>query len=385
MKTYGLKNRIMTATIGLNHLFIEASALTGPGYYAIQVLETVLRLPEEVRLPFTFKIFAQRGTSHHYSPAAQELIIEVPALPGRVSRVLWEQLRLPLLARRESIDLLFSPGFVSPMFGAPLLATTIHDMYYKAVPDLVESYQRRYWRTMIPLTSRVCDLILTVSESSGRDIEHYLPAARGKVVVTPLASRFTPVEQLPERQSDASPYILMIANLTPNKNVTRVVEALAILRSQGRNIGFTHIGVDLRGELAQAIATYGMQDHVRMLGKVDDATLVDTATNSLCVVVPSLYEGFGMPAIEAQALGAPLVCSNRSALPEVVGEAALLVNPEDPTALAAAIVKLIDEPTLADTMRKKGLKNVRGFSWDRTASLTLDAFARHLTRNRSFD
>lgn len=373
----------MAATIGFNHLFIDSGALTGPGYYAIQVLETVLRLPEEAQAPYTFKIFAQHGTRHHYSPAAQARIIEVPALSGRMSRVLWEQLRLPLLTRRENIDLLFSPGFVSPAFGAPILATTIHDMYYRAVPNLVERYQRQYWRAMIPLTSRVCDLILTVSESSGRDIEHFLPAARGKVVVTPLASRFAPVDHIPERRTDANPYVLMIANLTPNKNVTRVVEALAILRSQGRNIGFTHIGVDLRGELAQAITTYGMQDHVRMLGKVDDATLVDTATNCLCVVVPSLYEGFGMPAIEAQALGAPLVCSNRSALPEVAGEVALMVNPEDATSLATAIAKLIDDPALADTMRRKGLENVRNFSWDRTASLTLEAFALHLERSRS--
>ena len=373
----------MTATIGFNHLFIDAGALTGPGYYAIQILETALRLPEAVRAPFAFKIFVQHGTRHHYSSVVQPHIIEVPALSGRISRVLWEQLRLPLRARRENIDLLFSPGFVSPAFGAPILATTIHDMYYRAVPELVERYQRQYWRAMIPLTSRVCDLILTVSESSGRDIEHFLPAARGKVVVTPLASRFAAVESPLERQTDKRPYILMIANLTPNKNVTRVIEALAILRDQGRDIGFTHIGVDLRGELAQAITTYGMQDHVRTLGKVDDATLVDAATNCLCVVVPSLYEGFSMPAIEAQALGAPLVCSDRSALPEVAGEAALLVNPENATSLATAIAKLIDDPALANMMREKGLENVRNFSWDRTASLTLDAFARHLKRSHA--
>ncbi len=376
------KNEIMTAIIGFNHLFIDSGSLTGPGYYAIQLLETALRLPEITRSPFTFKVFVQHGTTHHYSTAAKAHLIEVPALSGRVSRVLWEQFKLPLLAKREKVDLLFSPGFVSPAFGAPILATTIHDMYYRAVPDLVERYQRHYWRAMIPLTSRVCDLILTVSESSGRDIEHFLPAARGKVVVTPLASRFAPIEVLPPRPIGGTPYMLMIANLTPNKNVTRVVEALALLRHEGRNVDFVHIGVDLRDELAQAIATFGMQNHVRMLGKVDDATLVDTAVNSLCVVVPSLYEGFGMPAIEAHALGAPLVCSNRSALPEVAGDAALLVDPESPKSIAAAIAKLMDDPELPMTLQRKGLENVRNFSWDRTASLTLAAFTRQLNRKR---
>lgn len=371
----------MTATIGFNHLFIEAGPLTGPGYYAMQVLEHILRLPKERIARFDFRIFAQDGTEHHYSDAARARIVTVPAARGRVARVLWEQLLLPRRVRREGVDVLFSPGFVSPAFGAPVLATTIHDMYYRAVPDLVERYQRRYWRVMIPVTSRVCDVILTVSESSGRDIEDYLPAARGKVIVTPLASRFAPVARLHDATAPGGrPYILMIANLTPNKNVTRVVEALAELRRRGRDIDFVHIGADLRGELARATAAHGMQDHVRALGKVDDDTLLATARDCLCVVVPSLYEGFGMPAIEAQALGVPLVCSNRSALPEVASDAALMFDPDDTAALVACIERVGDDPALRAQMRRKGLDNVRRFSWERTAALTLDAFERHLHR-----
>lgn len=370
------------ATIGFNHLFIEPGPLTGPGYYAIQVLEHILRLPKERLARFGFRIFAQRGTEHHYSDAARAWIVTVPAARGRVVRVLWEQVLLPWCVRREGVDLLFSPGFVSPAFGAPILAATIHDMYYRAVPDLVERYQRQYWRAMIPVTSRVCDVILTVSESSGRDIEHYLPAARGKVVVTPLASRFAPAPLSQEGATLAGrPYLLMIANLTPNKNVTRVVEALAELRRRGHDIDFVHIGADLRGELARATAAYGMQEHVRALGKVDDNTLLATAQDCLCVVVPSLYEGFGMPAIEAQALGVPLVCSDRSALPEVASDAALMFDPNDTIALVACIERISKDPKLRGEMRRKGLDNVRRFSWERTAALTLDAFERHLHRH----
>lgn len=369
----------MRFTVGFNHLFIDNNTLTGPGYYAVEVLEGILRLPAEARRDIDFKIFAQKGTRHHYSPAAQSLIVDVPAQSGRVGRVIWEQFRLPRLSRATGIDLLFSPGFVSPAFGAPILATTIHDMYYRVLPEAVERFQRKYWRMMIPLSSRVCNLILTVSESSGRDIEHYLPAARGKVVVTPLASRFAPVGRNHGTSPFETPYILMIASLTPNKNVTRVVEALALLRAEGRNIEFVHIGNDLRGELATATARFGMENQVRHLGKVDDATLMARATHALGVVVPSLYEGFGLPALEAQALGAPLICSDRSALPEVAGDAAMLVDPEDAAAIAHAISRLMDEPELAGSLRERGFVNVQRFSWDRTAELTLNAFRAHLT------
>lgn len=372
----------MTATIGFNHLFIDKGPLTGPGYYAVQVVENILRLPVARLAPFGFKIFAQRGTEHHYSAAARDLIVEAPA-SSRFSRVAREQLLLPLQSRREKVDLLFSPGFVSPLFGARVKAATIHDMYYRVVPHVVERFQLQYWRAMIPVTSRVCDLILTVSESSRRDIERYLPAARGKVVVTPLASRFTPETGGDDRlATHAPPFVLMVANLTPNKNVTRVVEALAALRREGRCVDFVHIGADGRGELARAIAAHGMQGHARSLGKVDDATLAAAARDSLCMVVPSLYEGFGMPAIEAQALDAPLICSDRSALPEVAGDAALMFDPEDTRALAACIARVMDDPALRAEMRRKGLDNVRNFSWRRTAELTLDAFDRHLRRER---
>lgn len=372
----------MTATIGFNHLFIEHGSLTGPGYYAVQLVENLIRLPSCETAPIRFRIFAQKGTEHHYSPAARDLIVGVPTMKGRFSRVIWEQAMFPWQVRKEKIDLLFSPAFVSPLFGAPIMAVSIPDMYYRVAPRFVEKFQRKYWRVMIPVSSKVCDLVLTISKSSGNDIERYLPSARGKVVVTPLASRFTEARlegSLAEPQGDR-PYILMIANLTPNKNVTQVIKALSLLRDEGRAIDFVHIGRDQLGELSEAVALFDVADRVRSLGKVDDETLVGVARESLCVVVASLYEGFGMPAIEAQAIGAPLICSDRGALPEVAGDAALTFDPEDPEAIAACIAHLMDDPDLCNTMRHKGFENVRNFSWERTAELTMRAFEQHLSK-----
>lgn len=372
----------MNALVGFNHLFIDSTPLTGPGYYAVQVLENIVRLPQQQLAGFEFKVFVRAGTQQHYSDLAQPLLLEMPFKGGRFARVAHEQLLLPWRARREGVDLLFSPGFVTPLFGAPLLAATIHDMYYRVLPEAVEPFQRLYWRAMVPLTSRVCDLLVTVSQNSQRDIERYLPTARGKLVVTPLASRFDPADrQEPARRSRrGAPYILMIANLTPNKNVSKVVEAIALLRDRGTRVDLVHIGVDMRGELARAVAAHGLHERVRSLGKVDDVTLVATARSSLGVVVASLYEGFGLPAIEAQALGAPLICSTAGALPEVVGDAALMFAPNDPKALAAQVARLLDEPDLGELLRSRGLANAARFSWKRTAERTLDAFASHLRR-----
>lgn len=374
----------LPAVIAFNHLFIDRSPLTGPGYYAVELLESLVTLPHFESRRIDIRVFIRGGTRHHYSKQVQRYLVETSFPGGRFARVIYEQLVLPWRSRASGSDLLFSPGFVSPAFGAPVLAATIHDMYYRVMPDAVESKQRMYWKLGIPFTSRVCDLLLTVSENSGRDIERYLPAARGKIVVTPLASRFDFSTFSGAGPLDPSkrPYVVMIASLTANKNVGKVIEALAILRDRGTVVDFVHIGADLHGELASAKRTFGMADQVRSLGKVSDEELVAAARESLCVVVASLYEGFGLPAIEAQALGAPLVCSTAGALPEVAGEAALMFDPDDADALANQIKMLIDNSDLREDLRRRGRANAGRFSWQRTAELTLAAFDRQLKRVR---
>lgn len=376
----------MPAVVGFNHLFIGPEPLTGPGYYAVQVLETLLRLPSERLAAWKFRVIIREGTEHHYSDAALGLAVRVPGLPRKWQRVAWEQALLPRLAKKERFEVLFSPGFVSPLAGAPVLVATIHDMYYRIIPRTVPPFQRLYWKAFLPLTSRACDAILTVSQNSRRDIERFLPATAGKVAVTPLASRFPPAEA--EEVLGVAPstplYVLMVANLTPNKNVGKVVEALAILRQRGRRVDFIHIGSDHVGELVSAITRHAIQDRVRSLGKVGDDELVSRARGCLALVAPSLYEGFGMPALEALALGAPLICSNRAALPEVAGDAAIIIDPDHAEQIADAIALLQDDGGLRRRMQLAGLERAAQFSWERTAELTLEVFSNRL-KARGFE
>lgn len=359
--------------IAFNLLFVEKQPLSGPGYYAVQLFEHLIRLSNEKAARYNFIAFVQEGTEHHFSEAARQRLAFVPAFTGRWARVLFEQIRLPFRVRARQVDLLFSPGFVSPVWGAPHKVATICDMYYRAVPDMVEPSQGKYWNVFIPLTARVCERIITISQNSLRDIERFLPVAKGKSVSIPLASRF-PVADNGTTDPATPPFVLMVANLTPNKNCEIVVEAVARLRREGSDIRLVHAGKDNRDLLAASILAHDAGEFVASLGKVTDAQLAELYRTSLCVVVPSLYEGFGMPAIEAQALGAPLVCSNSSALPEAAGEAALFFDPRSSEALTAQLRRLLVEPQLRQDLIEQGFRNASRFSWDENAARTLDIF-----------
>jgi glycosyltransferase involved in cell wall biosynthesis len=240
--------------IAFNLSFIDSSPLTGPGYYAVQLFEHILRDFKVPNSKCELIAYVQASAVEHFSPDAQTFIRKIPSLNGRFSRVLYEQFFLPIVCIREGIDLLFSPAFVSPVWGAKRLVATICDMYYRVVPEATEPFQRKYWNFMIPITGYVCDHIITISANSKKDIETYIPVARGKTVSIPLASRFEVPDTGKEPEVLAHrPAILMVANLTPNKNCAVVVEAVSILRKKGRDVSFVHAGKDHLGLLQKSI------------------------------------------------------------------------------------------------------------------------------------
>lgn len=362
--------------IAFNLAFIDPSPLTGPGYYAAQLFEHILRYSKATGGKYELIAYVQASAVHHFSPDAQAFIREIPNLNGRITRVLYEQFALPVVCIREKIDLLFSPAFVSPVWGAKRLVATICDMYYRVVPEVTEPFQRKYWNVMIPITGYMCDHIITISENSKKDIETYIPSARGKTVSIPLASRFeVPDAGSEPRATEHRPVILMVANLTPNKNCAVVVEAISMLRKKGRDVSFVHAGKDHLGLLQKCIEGNDAGSFVTSLGKVSDEELAQLYRTSLAVVVPSLYEGFGMPAVEAQAMGAPLICSDRGALPEAAGSGALYFDPVKPAMLAQKIEEVMDLSLEdRDKMVASGYDSVRRFSWAKTARETMKVF-----------
>lgn len=360
------------ARVAFNLAFIEAGPLTGPGYYAVQVFENIINSPGN----FEIVGYVQKDAVKHFSSDARSRIIELPNLKGRVWRVFYEHIVLPVRTHFARSDILFSPAFVSPLWGGRRLVATICDMYYRVIPEMTEPFQRKYWNVMIPVTGFVCDQIITISENSKIDIEAYIPSARGKTVSIPLASRFEVPDAGNEPKALAHrPVVLMVANLTPNKNCAVVVEAVSMLRKKGRDVSFVHAGKDHLGLLQKSIEVNDAGAFVSSLGKVSDEELAQLYKTSLAVVVPSLYEGFGMPAVEAQAMGAPLICSDRGSLPEAAGSGAIYFDPEEPAMLAQKIEEVMDL-SLEDRskMVAAGYDSVRRFSWKKTARETMDVF-----------
>jgi glycosyltransferase involved in cell wall biosynthesis len=363
-----------TRVIAFNLAFLNGTALSGPGYHAVQLFEAMAELIGRDRPDVKLLGFLRADARRHFGARAQDRLVTTASPARRVTRVLWEQTMLPLLARRHRVDLLFSPAFVSPLWGAPRLAAFIHDMYFAVIPELIDQRQRRYWEWMIPPTIRRCDRLLTNSEQTRRDLEAFAPAARGKTAVTRLASRLGP--HLTSEAADvAGPFLLVVANLTRNKNIEAVTAALAQLRAQGFEVRLVHVGADPDRRLATAARAEGLEGAVDALGKVSEGRLVGLYRSAFAVVTASTYEGFGMPAVEAQAMGAPLVSSDAGALPEAAGpDGALYFDPARPEELASQLLRLRDEPGLRDVLIARGRMNNARYSWADAAAETMAVF-----------
>lgn len=369
--------------VAANLCFIDGSGLTGPGYYAVQVFEHLLEIERREGLPFALAGYAQHQALVHFSDSAKRAIRPCADTRGRVRRVIYEQLVLPRRTRADGVDLLWSPAFVSPLWGAPRLTATICDMYYRAVPEVVERFQRIYWGIAIPVTARVCDRLITISEASKTDIVRWLPIDLDRVDVTPLASRLRLADFADDSSySDEPPFFLLVANTTQNKNCERVVAALGKLTREGRNVRLVHVGRDHHGRLRSLARDAGLEERLISKGRVSDQELAWLYKHCSATVVASTYEGFGMPAAEAQAMGAPLVCSNISALPEAAGGldcgGALFVDPFDVDDIADALGSILDEPPLRKGLADRGLNLSSMLTWEETARKTAASFAQTL-------
>jgi glycosyltransferase involved in cell wall biosynthesis len=219
--------------------------------------------------------------------------------------------------------------------------------------------------------------VLTVSEASKRDILKYfhIPEAKVDVIYNGIDERFwsppdaADVDRIRERYQLDGRFVLYAGNIKPHKNIERLIEAFHTLKQHGfDDVKLLIIGdeVSKYATLRRAVHRYKLHKHVRFFGFVPDQTLAVLYRLAALFVFPSLYEGFGLPPLEAMASGTPVITSNVSSLPEVVGDAALLIDPYEPDAIAAAIERLLTDARLREDLRARGLKRAREFSWDQS-------------------
>ncbi|MFN8489116.1 MAG: glycosyltransferase family 1 protein [Caldilineaceae bacterium] len=265
---------------------------------------------------------------------------------------------------------------------------TVHDLIFERYPAHHTLRNRLFLKVAMPLFVTRADTIIAVSEQTKRDlIEFYrTPASKIQVVYEGIDSHFRPVapaelervrRQYSPGHADAPrPYLLMVGTLEPRKNHITAMRALARLKALGFRQRLLIVGGQgwLFEPVQKQVEALGLTDDVTFAGYVPAADLPALYAGADCVLLPSLYEGFGFPVLEAMACGAPVVCSNISSLPEVAGDAALLVAPTDDEALAAAIQRVFTEPGLARVMQTKGFAQAARFRWVQCAQETVTIY-----------
>jgi glycosyltransferase involved in cell wall biosynthesis len=299
-----------------------------------------------------------------------------------------EQIHVPWVLRRERPDLYHAPHYVLPAAINCNSVVTIHDCIHLMFPQYLPNRMAyAYARAQMWVAAHRSDCILTVSDASKRDILHLfnIPPEKIVVVYNAIDAHFsvTPapdaVSRVRERYQLDHRFVLYVGNIKPHKNLVRLIEAFNELRTGDlEDVKLLIIGDEISKlpALRHAVHRHKLHKHVRFLGYVPDDQLAVLYRLAAVFVFPSLYEGFGLPPLEAMASGTPVVASNVSSLPEVVGDAAVLVDPHDIDSIVDGLRCVLTNPTRADDMRRKGLERSREFSWERSVARTLEVYKR---------
>jgi glycosyltransferase involved in cell wall biosynthesis len=298
------------------------------------------------------------------------------------ARAIWEQLALPALARRDRLEVLHGLVNVVPLAAPCPTVVTVHDLAFLRRPDLVPARRRRYFGAMLRAAVRRAARVIAVSEWTKGDVVELLGVAPERVAVTHLAAdeTFRPADAATliafrARQGLERPYVLFVGNLEPRKNVAGLLRAFALLITEVEH-ELVLVGGEgwMTEEISAALADPRLRDRVRRVGWVEPAALPLWYGAADLFVFPSFYEGFGLPPLESMACGTPVIAANVTALPEVVGDAALTVDPTDAEAMAGAMRRVLFDPALAADLRRRGLSRAEDFSWVATAAATVGVF-----------
>jgi glycosyltransferase involved in cell wall biosynthesis len=298
-------------------------------------------------------------------------------------RIAWEQLVAPAMLARDGIDVVHAPVNVSPHFTSRPTVVTVHDLAFRLFPEQYPGLKRRYLDALTRRSVEQADQVIAVSENTRADLLRAYRVNPERVHVVPNGvdpslrtiedptslARFRERHHLPEQ------FILALSTLQPRKNLITLLRAWARLDASSRVplvvTGAPGWKVD---PIFEEVRALGIADQVRFAGYAASDELAYWYSAATLFVYPSLYEGFGLPVLEAMACGTPVVSSNASSLPEVAGDAALLVDPRDVNGLAAAIDRLAHDPTLRADMTNRGFARARKFSWARTARETVKVY-----------
>jgi glycosyltransferase involved in cell wall biosynthesis len=299
-----------------------------------------------------------------------------------------EQWALPIDLRRESVDLFHAPHYVLPPLTRCRSVVTIHDCIHLRFPQYLPNRAGyAYARAQMWTATHKAARVITVSEASKRDILRYfkVPESRIDVIYNAIDDRFwqqpdaDEMARVRERYRLDKPFVLYAGNIKPHKNLERLIEAFHLLRQHAsmKDVQLLIIGDEISkyATLRRAVHRHKLHKHVRFFGFVSDQALAALYRLAAAFVFPSLYEGFGLPPLEAMASGTPVITSNVSSLPEVVGDAALMIDPYEPEAIADAMHRVLEDEALRADLSRRGLARAREFSWERSVARVREIYA----------
>lgn len=292
---------------------------------------------------------------------------------------MWTQFALPLklMIEKEKPDVFFTPSHYAPRFSIVKTAISIMDLSYIHFPQLFKKddlYQLINWTRY---SAKNAKLIFTISKSSKDDIIKEYKVDSKKVLVTypgiKKISNMDTISSLKKKFGINKEFILFVGTLQPRKNISRLIEAFSRIKDKEIELAIVGKKGWLYEEILNAPDKFNVSDRVKFLDFITNEDLPLLYKNAKCFVLPSLYEGFGLPVLEAMQYGCPVVTSNISSLPEAGGNAALYVNPEDVDDITKKINRVLEDKELRKEMVKKGYDQVKKFSWEKTARETLKA------------
>ena len=378
--------------IAINAYFLEQPA-TGSGehlYYLLEALDSIDESNEYLVL-YPRLTGSQIVRMPHLGPhfKVQEVRDFAERLGLRLGKLWWEQLSLRKVCAETKVDVLHSPYFASPLFPNVPTVVTIHDVIPLVLPSYAQSFHVRAYMQLVSAAAKRAEAILTVSEASKQDIVRVLkiPPERIHVTYNATDSSLTPIcdtsalDWVRDSYGITGDYLLYFGGFDRRKNVERILQAYHSARESFNRPcqlvlagSLNLVGHPLYPDPRSMILRYGLEGEVIVTGKISEDEKPALYSAARAFVFPSLYEGFGMPVLEAMACGTPVITSCVSSLPEVAGDAALLVDPTDVDAIAGAMVQLVNDAALGEDLRRKGLQRASLFSWEASAAKTLEVY-----------
>jgi glycosyltransferase involved in cell wall biosynthesis len=357
----------------------------GIGTYVRNLVRHLARLDGET----TYFLFCARADEATLRDLAANFVPVVDESAGYRVR---EHYSIPLKLRSLGADLLHTPHYVLPLLCGVPAVTTIHDCIHLLFPEYLPNRMAlRYARLMMGSAIRRSALVFTVSEASRRDILSFYPEAdpdRVKVVPNAIDAAILEdpgeeeTERVKERYQIRGRFVLYAGNVKPHKNLDRLIAAFGLLKQRPghEDLKLLIIGdeVNRYGSLRRNVEAAGVRQDVRFFGFVPDSTLAALYRLASVFAFPSLYEGFGLPPLEAMACGTPVVTSRLSSLPEVVGDAALLVDPYSVEDIASGLELVLSDETLRADLVARGRERVTHFSWERSVRAIHSGYMRVL-------